>query len=520
MKDGAEYDNLYAAATCRERADWDCGISATRLFSVLYGTPLNVGRVQSPTLALLCERDNAISNFVKEKYFNVHLNDMGLLTQIKSQSQAERIKSDCDGNVATVTEIKRTKHSMSAPKLYDLTTLQRHANRLYGFTAAETLEYAQSLYEKSLLSYPRSDSRYLTADMRDSVLKIIGEVDFVPNLDRIVGVISDHHAIIPTIESVNTDIQTLPSGERTVFELVRNRLTAAVAPSHEYEAITATIECSGYSFISKSKTIINDGWKAIERGDKDDDSPKITLSLTENQQITADCRISEQWTKPPPAHTEDSLLAAMEAVETAPDAERRGIGSPATRSIIIERAIKAGLVQRQKKNLVPTEKGKNLIKVLPESLTSAKLTANWEHRLKLVERGELSERDFMGGIEAFIKSVVEENNAPKPEFASLFGVVKNAKPSLGDCLRCGKSVREDVKGFFCDNRDCGFKLWKASKFWTAKKKPLTAAIVTALLKDGKVALKGLYSEKTGKTYSAVVTLDDSGGDFINYKLKF
>jgi DNA topoisomerase-3 len=543
LKDGKDYDSLFAAASCRERADWCCGISATRLFSVLYGTTLNVGRVQSPTLAMLVKREDEIESFVKEPFYIPTL-DLSVFMaggeRQTNRSTADKIADACLGQRVTVTDVDRVTKTVAPPKLYDLTGLQRDANKAFGFTAMQTLDIVQSLYERKALSYPRTDAKYITADMSDTVRQIIGETDFEPDIDRIIGKVSDHHAIIPTLESKNTNNSSLPSGERELYELVRKRLIAAVSPKHVYEAVTVTLDCGGNVFTAKGKTVIEQGWKAAQSGsDTDDDNdydvdhddvrddgelPELSKGQTfDSSGVT----VKEGFTKPKPHYTEATILSAMENAgaedfrEIEGEVERKGLGTSATRATILEALVKRGYVERVKKNLLATQKGKNLIAVLPNALTSAKLTAEWEDKLLQVQRGELDADEFMTGIAAFIKAIVLSENKAKPECAALFPNEKKQDTlSLGSCPRCGAPVRESGKGFFCDNRACGFKLWKDSKFWTSKKKPLTAAVVTALLNDGRVKLTGLLSEKTGKKYDATVILDDDGGQFVNYKVEF
>ena len=528
LKDGAEYVNLCSAASCRERADWLVGISATRLWSILYGTTLNTGRVQSPTLAMIVRREADIAAFVREPFYTPVI-DCGSFTafgeKLKDRAAADALAAACDGRDVTVTDVERTRKTAAPPKLYDLTGLQRDANRLLGYTAQQTLDLVQSLYEMKAVSYPRTDAKHITADMRDTVLRILGDMGFAPDIDRIVGAVTDHHAIIPTLESQNADIAALPNGEREIIELVRKRLVAAVSPKHIYETVTVTLDCGGNVFKVKGKTVIEPGWKTQpdESEDVEDSAALPELSKGHTFYSVA-ASVKEGATTPPKHYTEDTLLSAMEtagAEDMSDDAERKGLGTPATRAAIIEKLVKAAFIERSKKNLRPTDKGKNLIAVLPDALTSAKLTAEWEHKLKQIERGELDGDTFMGDIASFMAAIVRENNAPKPEFASLFpDARKPAAEALGACPRCGSPVREGAKGFFCDSRDCGFKLWKANKFFEAKRKPLTAAIVAALLKDGRVSLKGLFSEKTGKEYDAAVILDDTGGQFVNFKMEF
>jgi DNA topoisomerase-3 len=538
LKDGAEYESLTAAASCRERADWCVGISATRLFSVLYGAGLNVGRVQSPTLAMLVKRENEIANFVKEPFYTPTLDLPGFTAsgeKLNDKSVAEEIAAACAGQAATITDTLRVTKTVTPPKLYDLTGLQRDANKAFGFTAQQTLDYVQSHYEKKMLTYPRTDAKHITADMRDTVLLIIGDVDFTPDVDRLVGPVSDHHAIIPTLESRNADVSVMPSGEREIFELVRKRLIAAVSPKHVYESVTVTLDCGGNIFTAKGKNIIEQGWKSAQAvpdadGDGDGESedggdlPELSKGRTF---AGISVIVKESFTKPKPHHTEATILSAMEIAgaedfkECAGEVDRKGLGTSATRAAILESLVKRGYALRDKKNLLPTEKAKNLIAILPAALTSAKLTADWEDKLLRVQRGELAADDFMANIAAFIKSIVMSENKSKPEFASLFPETKKSEaPELGKCPRCGFPIREGDKGYFCDGRACEFKLWKAGKFWTAKKKPLTSAIVTALLSDGRVKLTGLFSEKTGKTYDATVILDDDGGKFVNFKMEF
>ena len=491
---------------------------------------LNTGRVQSPTLAMLVKREADIAGFVKEPFFTPTLDLGGFIAngeKLKDRNAAETIAAVCDGQNAVVTEIDRQRKTIAPPKLYDLTSLQRDANRLLGYTAQQTLDYIQSLYEKKIASYPRSDSKHITADMRDTVLKIIGDTDFTPDIDRIVGAVTDHHAIIPTLESKNADISTLPSGESEVFALVSKRLMAAVSPKHIYEAVMVTFDCAANAFTAKGKTVIEAGWKKqVDTDENEDDEDSAALpELSKDQTFySVAASVKEGATSPPKHYTEDTLLSAMEnagAEDMPDDAERKGLGTPATRAAIIEKLVSTGFVERQKKNLLSTDKGKNLVAVLPDALTSPKLTAEWEHKLKQVERGELDGGAFLDDIASFITAIVRENAAPKPEFVPLFPESKKqASEPLGACPRCGSPVREGVRGFFCDKGSCGFKVWKASKFWTAKKKPLTAEIITDLLKDGRADVNGLYSEKTGKKYDAMVILDDTGDGYVNFKMEF
>lgn len=409
LKPGAAYENLYHAALCRAQADWLVGINASRLFSVLYNASLSVGRVQSPTLAMMVEREAVIEAFTKEAFYTVGLDCGSFIVsseKTKIKAEAESVRSACNGESATVIEVQNQEKSVASPKLYDLTALQRDANKLLGFTAQQTLDYAQSLYEKKLITYPRTDSRYLTEDMAggiptlikalSSALTFIGtETISAVNIHQVIdnGKVSDHHALVPTMSVSNVVLSALPSGEKAVLELIAVRLLCAVSPKHTYSETTVKVECEGHFFSSKGKTILSDGWKTVDAlyrtslKDKpadDSDEPTALPELTEGQtfnNVSAD--IKEGFSSPPKRYTEDTLLAAMENAGTKDmpdDAERKGLGTPATRAGIIERLVTTGMIERKKKQMLPTDKGKNLVAVLHESLKSPMLTAEWEHR--------------------------------------------------------------------------------------------------------------------------------------------
>jgi len=547
LKDGADYDNLYAAALCRTKADWLVGYNATRLFSTLYGATMGVGRVQSPTLALLTERETAITAFVKEPFY-MPMIDIGTLTfsgeRTKDRDAAEAVRAACDGQCATIHAVKNQTKTAAPPKLYDLTTLQREANRLLGFTARQTLDYAQSLYEKKLITYPRTDSRYLTSDMAEGLPALVSRAALMRmmtldqdeiNAAQVISdaKVTDHHAIIPTVGVSTADLSALPSGELDVLNMIVNRLVCAVMPTHTYEAVTAMLDCNGHTFTAKGKVTLDYGWKEIDnafrvtlKADTDEDGDDAILpELDEGQTFdSVTAHVKEGFTSPPKRFTEDTLLSAMEnagAEDMPDDAERRGLGTPATRASIIEKLVRSGVVERQKKALVPTDRGKNLIAVLPDVLTSSALTAEWENKLEQIKRGELIAATFMDGIAAMTRDLVRENSTPKPEYAALFAADRHRPNApLGTCPRCGAPVREGEKGFFCDNRACGFKLWRENRFFTSKRKTLDAVTAAALLKEGRVFMTGLYSERTGRTYDANVVMEDTGGKYVNFKLVF
>lgn len=549
LRDGSAYDNLYSAALCRTQADWAMGINATRLFSILYKNTLAVGRVQSPTLAMIVSREAAVLDFVPQLFF-IPIIDTGEFTasgeKLNTLEDAEVIRADCYGMDATILSIEKKEKSEAPPKLYDLTTLQRDANRLLGYTAQQTLDYAQTLYEKKLATYPRTDSRFLTEDMADGLPELVNKtaqclpfikspVSVVPALVVNSTKVSDHHALLPTRAVCTLDFDTIPSGERNILTMLIVRLACAVGETHRYESATVLLECAGHTFTTKGKTILQGGWKDIDAAFKgqlnketadnpaeDDHDDSGCLPLLSERQVfsSAEVSIHEGKTSPPRRYTEDLLLAAMETAGTLPDfeAERKGLGTPATRAGMIEKLVKTGFVERKKKLLVPTPKGTSLIAVLPEDIKSPLLTAEWEQKLKQVEVGELSSVVFMDGIAALVKGLVAAHTAPLPQYASLFA--EQSKGTLvGKCPRCGADVTESVKGFFCSSRACKFALWKDARFWSAKGKKLDVKTAAALLSSGSVFFSDLKSERTSKKYAATVLLEDDGQK-ANYRLDF
>lgn len=550
LRPGSDYDKLYDAAVCRAGADWLIGINATRLFSVLYGVTLNVGRVMSPTLALLVQRESDIESFISKPFYVPEITCGGFTAsgeKMTERSEAEKIRMDCDHNSAFVRSVEKQVKTIQPPRLYDLTTLQRECNRIYGYTAQQTLDYVQSLYEKKLATYPRTDSQYLTKDMQASAASLIlwlrdnmpfgkgcaGEpdIDWVTDDSKV----TDHHAIIPTVEIARTDLSELPSGERDVLTLIAVRLLCATTQANRFEAVTAMLDCQRYTFTAKGKTILQSGWKEVERihrmsirqsetEHRENEDAALPV-LKEGQTFeTVSASLREGKTSPPKHYTEDTLLSAMEtagAEDMPEDAERKGLGTPATRAATLEKLVSAGFVQRKKKQLIPTEKGRNLIAVLPDNIKSPILTAEWESMLKQVEHGELSATSFMDQIADMSRTLVKEHTAPEKCFADLFPSSREtAHEAVGVCPRCGAPVYEGKKGFFCNNRECCFALWKDNRFFSSKKKSITKSVAAALLKEGRISMSGLYSEKTGKTYDAEVILDDTGGKYVNFKLEF
>ena len=545
LKDGAEYDGLYHSAKCRQQADWLVGMNYSRLFSILYNTQLRVGRVQTPTLAMIVEREQKIDGFVKEPFYVVGVSDGSFTAErekVKDKHIADAISADCNGKAAVVKSVERKEKSVSAPKLYDLTTLQREANRLFGYTAAQTLNAVQNLYEQKIVTYPRTDSRFITEDMADGIPALVQSVAAVLTFDASVGNIStsqvvnsakvtDHHAIIPTPTMPKTDTSALPTAERNILMMICTRLLSAVSEKHIYAETVVTIDCGGEVFTAKGKIVTQHGWKSIEQafmqsvGKYKNDEDKPLPELSEGQQFTVTASVREGFTQPPKHYTEDALLASMEtagAEDIAEDVERKGLGTPATRASIIENLVKSGLLVRKDKQLLPTDKGANLVKVLPDAVKSPMLTAEWENHLKRIECGELSADDFMVAINRFVADTVKTHNAVPDDLKALFPSSRAAQAgeTIGKCPRCGADVAEASKGFFCGNRDCKFGFFKESKFFTAKKKKLNRDIAKALLSEGRIFMSGLHSEKTGKTYGAAIILDDTGDGYPGFKMEF
>ena len=541
LRPDSDYDALYQSALCRAKADWLVGINATRLFSVLYHKTLTVGRVQTPTLKMLVDRDAKILRFQKEKYYTVGIQSGGMRADSKRLSDAETansLKEKCTGAVAVCTSVKREKKTEQPPKLYDLTTLQREANRLFGFTAKQTLDYAQQLYEKKLLTYPRTDSQYLTEDMGQTAQYLVSDLmgllpfaqglDLTPEVGRILNSkkVSDHHAIIPTSEFVKQGFTGLAESECKLLNLVCSKLLCAIAAPHEYETVTAVFSCAGNEFTAKGKTVLVPGWKEIDqrfrstlKADTEEEVLNTLPGLAEGQNFSVTANVSEHFTSPPKAYTEDTLLSAMEragAEDMPEDAERKGLGTPATRAAILEKLVQMGFVQRKGKQLVPTKDGINLAVVLPESLTSPALTAEWENRLTEIAKGSADPDEFMAEIETQVRQLVRAYSCISADKQNLF---QSKRVIIGKCPRCNENVYEGKKNFYCGNRSCQFVMWKNDRFFEQRKKAFTPKIAAALLKDGKAKVKGLYSEKTGKIYDATVLLADTGGKYVNYRVE-
>ena len=543
LRDSGDYDRLYEAALARSKADWIVGINGTRLFSTLYHKKLVVGRVQTPTLAMLVEREGKITTFHKEKYFNVHISKDSLtadMEKVKTEDEAKAIAAACNKKQAVVSSLKKETKTVNPPKLYDLTTLQREVNRYYGFTAQQTLDLVQSLYEKKLLTYPRTDSQFITEDMESTARQVIGIVSrklplfegitHEPDIGRITNnaKVTDHHAIIPTVQLEKQDLGELPESEQKIIRLVAMRLLSATGEKHIYDETSVTLTCEGYEFKAKGKTVVQDGWKAIEHRfketlkSKEKDEPERSLpSLNEKDILSSvDSSVTEHYTSPPKSYTEDSLLSAMETAGNAEfddDTEKKGLGTPATRAGIIEKLVKGGFVERKGKSLVPTKDGNNLVCVLPEQITSPTMTAEWENTLMQIERGNADADKFLSGIVGMTSDLVKAYPFLSEAEANRFDT---GRESIGKCPRCGSPVYVGKGNYYCSNKECSFCMWEDNKFFTSKKKKLTKKIAAELLDKGWCRVTGLYTPKRPQLYDAVIRLDDTGGKYVSFKMEF
>ena len=516
LKNSSVYDNLYQAGFCRAKADWLVGMNSSRLFSVRYNAHLNTGRVQTPTLAMIVKRDADIANFIKQKYFTVDL-DMGFKavgTRIDDENTADRLVSSCNGKTATVTDVKKEIKSISAPKLFDLTSLQREANKKFGYTAQQTLDYMQSLYEKKLVTYPRTDSQYLSDDMEQTVYALIPAISehfgfgsvTEPNLRAIINnhKVTGHHAIIPTESGVKCDIMALATGEQNILKLVALRLLCASASAYRYDAVKVTLSCENTEFTASGKTVLESGWKALDGkiGEAEKSDEKSLPDLERGMTFTAKAAKSEHFTSPPKSFTEDTLLSAMEhagAEDFDENAEKKGLGKPATRANTVENLVKHGYIQRDGKKIISTDKGRNLIHIMPDEVKSVRLTADWENKLLAVERGTLSADRFMDEINVFVTDLVRKYSVVDDSVS--FG---EKQPSIGNCPKCGKPVIKGKYGWYC-SAGCGMNLSKVYgvELSEGQIKLLLCGKETSYIKNGRktiVVPKVAENAFNGKTY--------------------
>ena len=544
LRPSTEYDALYKAALCRERADWLVGINATRLFSCLHGVTLNVGRVMTPTLAMTVEREAAIAAFRPEPFYTVLLQMEGYMAsseRFKEKAKAEELLAECrKSSRAFVQKSERKEKAERPPALYDLTTLQRDANRMLGYSAQQTLDYTQALYEKKLVTYPRTDSRYLTEDMAAGLPGLVMDTAAAFGFRGAIPVhakqvihnqkVSDHHAILPTQSVAGADLSSLPAGEASILRLIAARLLAAVGEPYRYAETTVQIECAGQTFTAKGRTVLDEGWKAIERAIFGDAAEKIGENLgvlteiQDNETLSVlDAQLKEGRTTPPKHFTEDTLLAAMESAGTEAmpeDAERRGIGTPATRAATIEKLVQKGFLAREgggkAKHLIPSEKGRTLIAAMPEQLKSPAMTAEWETKLTQIEKGQYAPEQFMEEIESMMKLLVNQYaNTPNAPAKAASGA-----PVVGTRPHCGSEVAEREKGFFCASRECRFVIWTDNAFFNRLGKRPTRQVVDKLLRDGRARLKDCKSQRTGKTYNASVLMTTEADGRAKFSLEF
>ena len=544
LKSSTEYDSLYKAALCRERADWLVGINATRLFSCLHGVTLNVGRVMTPTLAMTVEREAAIAAFKPEPFYIIQLQTGGCMAsseRFKDKTQAEELLAECrKSSRAFVQKSERKEKSEHPPALYDLTTLQRDANRLLGYSAQQTFDYTQSLYEKKFVTYPRTDSRYLTEDMAVGLPGLVMDTAVAFGFRGAIPVhakqvinnqkVSDHHAILPTQSVAGADLSSLPAGDVSILRLIAARLLSAVGEPYRYAETTVQFECAGQTFMAKGRTVLDEGWKAVEWAILGDTTEKgnenldvLTGAQDKETLPILDAQLKEGRTTPPKHFTEDTLLAAMETAgkEDMPEeAERRGIGTPATRAATIEKLVQKGFLAREgggkTKHLLPTEKGRALIAAMPEQLRSPAMTAEWETKLTQIEKGQYAPEQFMEEIETMMKSLVNQ-------YANTPNAPAKATPGasvVGTCPHCGSEVAEREKGFFCASRECRFVIWKDNAFFNRLGKHPTRQVVDKLLRDGRARLKDCKSQRTGKTYNASVLMTTEADGRAKFSLEF
>jgi DNA topoisomerase-3 len=548
LRPGSEYDRLYSAASCRNKADWLVGINGTRLFTTQYGKKITVGRVQTPTLAMLVERKGQIENFTKEAYYKVHISGEGYKLTAEEQMEgvaAKALAERVNQKTATITKAESITKTTKPPKLYDLTTLQREANRYFGYTAKQTLDYTQKLYEAKLVTYPRTDSQYLTEDMECSTLAIVSALcsqmpftvntDFAPNIRHAVDnkKVSDHHAIIPTMGSTTAEIKSLSIEERAVYYLIAQRLLCASAEPMQYMERSITAECEGATFTAKGKTVLHKGWMAIEEAfssfaiskkkkDEEDETVIIPENAKEGKTIqTVKSDVTEHFTSPPKPYTEDTLLSAMERAgnkEFDKDTEKKGLGTPATRASIIEKLVSAGYATRKGKQITASDDAVNMIEILPDVVTSPMLTAEWENKLLQMEKGLISESAFMDSITELVKKLIADYSAVTEDAKRVFSADSTAE-SIGICPRCGNAVEERKLSYCCMAKGCDFVLWKDNKFMQSIGLNFTKKVATALVSGGGYIAKDLTSKKTGNKYSAKITLTENGGKYPAYHME-
>lgn len=537
MKSEEEYKNLCMAAVCRAQADWLIGMNGTRAYTTRYFKRLVVGRVQTPTLAMLAERQERIEHFQKEAFYKVALTD-GKLTvvseNIANEEAADLLAALCNGSTAVVTQMKKERKKSFPPKLYDLTSLQREANRYFGYTAKRTLDMLQELYEEKLVTYPRTDSQFVTEDMKDSVEELVGKMPvLLPFVDygqlghgvkRVINnaKVSDHHAILPTKEAVEKGISDLPSDKKNLMMLICQQLVQATGEEYLYEQTDITVKCQEQDFKARGKIPVQMGFKEVEKAFKQlcvkaepvegkEKETSIPAGYEEGMRLfPVKADKTTHYTSPPKPFNEDTLLAAMETAgnkEFDSETEKKGLGTPATRASIIEKLVSSGYAQRKGKQILPSIEGKELVKVMPEYLKSAVMTAEWENQLLMMEKGQITDTQFMGEITSLVRKILEVCREIPEEERRRF---QTAREVIGKCPVCGCDVFEGKQNFYCSNRQCDFALWKENRFLGSMEKNLDKKMARELLDKACTHVKGLYSKKKDMKFDAdlLLTLED------------
>lgn len=537
MKSEEEYKNLCMAAVCRAQADWLIGMNGTRAYTTRYFKRLVVGRVQTPTLAMLAERQDRIEHFQKEAFYKVALAD-GKLTvvseNIANEEAADLLAALCNGSTAVVTQMKKERKKSFPPKLYDLTSLQREANRYFGYTAKRTLDMLQELYEEKLVTYPRTDSQFVTEDMKDSVEELVGKMPvLLPFVDygqlghgikRVINnaKVSDHHAILPTKEAVEKGIAELPADKKNLMMLICQQLVQATGKEYLYEQTDITVKCQEHDFKARGKIPVQMGFKEVEKAFKQlcvkaepveekEKETSIPAGYEEGMRLfPVKAEKTTHYTSPPKPFNEDTLLATMETAgnkEFDSETEKKGLGTPATRASIIEKLVSSGYAQRKGKQILPSTEGKELVKIMPEYLKSAVMTAEWENQLLMMEKGQITDTQFMGEITSLVRKILEVCREIPEEERRRF---QTAREVIGKCPVCGCDVFEGKQNFYCSNRQCDFALWKENRFLGSMEKNLDKKMARELLDKACTHVKGLYSKKKDMKFDAdlLLTLED------------
>ncbi len=565
LKPSSDYDNMYAAGFTRNKVDWLFGINMTRLYTLYSGALCSVGRVQTAVVNMIVQRDSEIANFIKKPFYKLRLENGAEWTHypasrenadgeddtFSDRQQAENVKAKCEHQICTVKSAETVLKKENRPLLFSLTSLQSEVNEKLGLSAAASSVIMQSLYEKKLLTYPRTDSNFITDDMaaemteRVKMLRFFDEaaVDdlLLAGLNFDSRVVNDkkvggHHAIIPTENIGNLDKAELSEDEKNVLDIVITRFLAVFCKEYQYNETEYIFEVNGETFKCKSKSPVQLGWKKFYSNSEGEETTPLSYKQGETFEAK-NLEIVESETKPPKAFTEASLLRAMENIdrriedkELSEYVAKRGLGTPATRAITIERIITVGYVERKGKSLRSTDKGKKVIEMLPENVKNIEMTAQMEQQLAAIENGEISSEEVIAQTVEKVKRIIEGEKTRKH--------VSLAPPreSYGKCPKCGGAVyggklKNGSVIYYCENSSqqkenpCIFRVFADDLFWKSKRKTLGVKTLQALLSKGKAKVTGLYSEKTGKTYDAIISFGDDwtdkkGNTRVGFKMEF